>query len=192
MESIGLPSTMGMPASAAGCFGELHGLISWPSWTSLAHSERDRNATGTLWKRRVLVGAMEDEEDSSREVDAAGGGDAQPQTHRTPWPPRVSAEVARATSISRAATASDRAKASRAARRATALHMMTPLLYSQRRNFFKFVTSVPRLDASRRATGGRSNLSERKRVVHEARCADADPPKGCLCAVSVPYAVQCL
>ena len=83
MESIGLQSTMGMPASAAGCFGELHGLISWPSWTSRAHSERDRNATGALWKRRVLVRAMEDEEDSSREVDAAGVGDAQPQTHRT-------------------------------------------------------------------------------------------------------------
>ena len=55
--------------------------------------------------------------------------------------------MARATSISRAATASDRAKASRAARRATALHMMTPLLYrSAGKNFFKFVTSVPRLD----------------------------------------------
>ena len=63
--------------------------------------------------------------------------------------------------------------------------MMTPLLYrSAGKNFFKF---VPRLDASPRATGGRSDLSERKRVVHEARCACDDPPKGCLCAVSVPY-----
>mmetsp|Transcript_5053 Transcript_5053/g.23259 ORF Transcript_5053/g.23259 Transcript_5053/m.23259 type:complete len:288 (-) Transcript_5053:697-1560(-) len=56
MDIIGLPSTSGMPASAAGCFGELQGLTSWPSCTKRAHSSRERNAWGVAWNaRRVVV-----------------------------------------------------------------------------------------------------------------------------------------
>mmetsp|Transcript_5456 Transcript_5456/g.24250 ORF Transcript_5456/g.24250 Transcript_5456/m.24250 type:complete len:340 (+) Transcript_5456:112-1131(+) len=143
MESIGLPSTSGMPASAAGCFGELQGLTSWPSCTKRAHSSRERNARGVGRNARRVVVVVENAEESSREVEldlrshAAPAGDAQPQTHRK----HVSVDAAaRAVLISRAATASDRARASRAARLATALHM-TPFPFPGQ---LSFVTRRPR------------------------------------------------
>ena len=175
-----------MPASAAGCFGELQGLTSWPSCTKRAHSRRAERAgrcaeSSPETRRRRRERREHGARGISREVEldlrshAAPAGDAQPQTHRK----RVSVDAAaRAASISRAATASDRAKASRAARLATALpHDALPLSKSAKGDVLSRV--VPGPDVSSRAfTNARSGLGERAVVVHRARCVSDGPREG--------------